>query len=73
MLTFSYDISDNIGDSHKQTVSIPLLTLVTLPLLQVKEADFEFDIHIVDAVSEEQKQIFSLQKGKVIRPENAKC
>lgn len=45
-----------------QRVSIPLITLVPLPLLQVKEADFDFDIQIIDAVSADKNATFSLKK-----------
>lgn len=46
-----------------QRVSIPLLTLVPLPLLQVKEADFDFDIQIIDAVSQDVDATFSLRNA----------
>lgn len=58
-LEFNYRTSDSIG-VHNQKVSIPLLTLVPLPLLQVKEADFDFDIQIIDAVSADKNATFSL-------------
>jgi Protein of unknown function (DUF2589). len=63
-LTFCYT-SHDINGSHEQRVSIPLMTLVPLPLLQVKEADFDFDIQIVDAVTEERQESFSLKEGAV--------
>ena len=59
-LEFNYRISDSIG-VHNQKVSIPLLTLVPLPLLQVKEADFDCDIQIIDAVSADKNATFSLK------------
>lgn len=62
MLTFSYRRHDLTG-SHLQSVSIPLLTLVPLPLLQVHEADFEFDIHILDAYGRHQQESFSFETG----------
>ena len=49
MLEFNYQ-SHDVDGTHQQQVKIPLLTLVPLPLLQVKEADFDFDIQIVDAL-----------------------
>lgn len=58
MLEFFYNVQDK-----KQRVRIPLLTLVPLPLLQVKEADFDFDIQIIDALSVDKNATFSL-KGK---------
>lgn len=50
-LTFSYTENDN-GTEVKRTVSIPLITLVPLPLLHIEEADFDFDIKIVDCITE---------------------
>lgn len=64
MLTFCFTQSDTNGPSRKK-VSIPLISLVPLPLLQVREADFDFDIQIVDAVTEETEETFSLKKGQV--------
>lgn len=61
-LDFTYG-SHDVGGARMQRVSIPLLTLVPLPLLQVKEADFDFDIRIVDAVSSDKDATFSLKNG----------
>lgn len=57
MLEFTYNVQDN-GTQRQQRVSIPLMTLVPLPLLQVKEADFDFDIQIIDAVSADKHSTF---------------
>ena len=62
MLEFTYQSHDLEGN-HLQHVKIPLLTLVPLPLLQVKEADFDFDIQIVDALSADTDATFSLKNG----------
>lgn len=64
MLTF-YFTQNDVNGPARQKVSIPLLSLVPLPLLQVKEADFDFDIQIIDAVKEETEETFSLKKGQV--------
>lgn len=61
-LDFTYGSRD-VGGARMQRVSIPLLTLVPLPLLQVKEADFDFDIRIVDAISSDKDATFSLKNG----------
>ncbi|MFW5570302.1 MAG: DUF2589 domain-containing protein [Prevotella sp.] len=61
-LDFTYQTQD-VGGPHTQRISIPLLTLVPLPLLQVKEADFDFDIQIVDALSADNDAAFSLKNG----------
>lgn len=63
MLTFSYN-SQDINETKKQSVSIPLFTLVPLPLLQIQEADFDFDIKILDAFSVSEEEKFSLEKGE---------
>lgn len=60
MLEFNYT-SQDVGGGRLQQVKIPLLTLVPLPLLQVKEADFDFDIQIVDALSADKDATFSLK------------
>ncbi|MCD8045036.1 MAG: DUF2589 domain-containing protein [Tannerellaceae bacterium] len=59
LFTFTFSSPDVPG--KLQQVSIPLLTLVPLPLLQVKEADFDFSIQIVDNVKEERKASFSFK------------
>lgn len=58
-LQLKYKCMDS-GVMKEQKVSIPLLTLVPLPLLQVKEADFDFDIQIIDAMSADRNATFSL-------------
>lgn len=63
MLEFTYTANDN-GIPRQQRVSIPLMTLVPLPLLQVKEADFDFDIQIIDAVSADKQSMFSFNEKK---------
>lgn len=66
MLEFNYQ-SHDVDGTHQQQVRIPLLTLVPLPLLQVKEADFDFDIQIVDALSADTDATFSLKNGATPR------
>lgn len=68
MLEFTYTTQD-CGISKQQRVSIPLLTLVPLPLLQVKEVDFDFDIQIIDALSADENSTFSLKAKDNERPE----
>lgn len=63
MLTFSYS-SQDINETKQQRISIPLFTLVPLPLLQIQEADFDFDIKILDAFSVSEEEKFSLEKGE---------
>ncbi len=62
MLTFEYCVSDG-GNERKQRVSIPLLTLAPLPLLQVKEANFEFDVNVLDSVVQSSSDILPLSQN----------
>lgn len=64
-MTFTYN-EQNLGGVQKKSISIPMLTLVPLPLLQVKEADFDFDIKILDALSESVEEKFSIEDGKSV-------
>lgn len=61
-LTFSFTEQD-INGAQKKSVTIPLLTLVPLPLLQIQEADFDFDIKILDALCENVEEKFSIKQG----------
>ncbi len=50
--TLNFGYTENVnGTEVKRTVSIPLITLVPLPLLHIEEADFDFDIKIVDCIT----------------------
>lgn len=69
-LEFRYK-SQDMGGTHYQSIKIPILTLVPLPLLQVKEANFDFDIQVIDAVSTDKQGAFSLKnKAESTVPEN---
>lgn len=63
MLTFNYSSRDLLGP-RTQSVSIPLLTMVPLPLFQIQEADFDFDIQVLDASSKLQQTSFSFKTGQ---------
>lgn len=62
-------LSADAGGAVEKTVSVPLVSLVTLPLFQVREATFDFDINILDAVSSCEQEHFSLKRGDVVRRE----
>lgn len=66
MLKFSY-LETNVGGNRTKVVSIPLVTLLPLPLLQIQEADFDFDINILDAVSSCSDDSFDYVKGRIDR------
>lgn len=64
--TLSFSYTETNADGHRQkVVSIPLLTLVPLPLLQIQEADFDYDINILDAVSSNIDESFNYGKGRI--------
>lgn len=59
MITFTYDREEVVNGEVKTvtvTVTIPLISLFPLPLLQVKDAAFKFDIQIVSLSGEISKQ-----------------
>lgn len=56
-------ISFNYKEGNKiRTISLPLMSLVPLPLLQVKEAEFNFDINIVDSVVTQAEKSFQIRQ-----------
>ena len=63
-LKFAYQ-ETNVNGYRNKVVSIPLVTLLPLPLLQIKEADFDFDINILDAVSSGTVESFDYGEGKM--------
>ncbi|WP_298064811.1 DUF2589 domain-containing protein [uncultured Rikenella sp.] len=67
MLRFCY-LSNDVSGCRKRQVAVPLLSLVPLPLLHVQEAVFDFDIHILDAVSNRREERFSFKEGKEVAP-----
>ena len=67
LISFNFTDSDASGGAEKK-VSVPLVRLVTLPLLQIKQADFDFDINIIDAVAAAPNEHFSLNRGEVESP-----
>lgn len=67
LISFNFTDSDASGGVEKK-VSVPLISLVTLPLLQIKQADFDFDINIIDAIASAPNEHFSLNRGEVESP-----
>lgn len=63
-LKFAYQ-ETNVNGYRNKVVSIPLVTLLPLPLLQIKEADFDFGINILDAVSSGTVESFDYGEGKI--------
>lgn len=66
--TFQYHQSDSGGKMLK-TVEIPVISLIPIPLLQIKEATFDFDIRILDSVTEQTEREFSFD-GENEKPDN---
>lgn len=67
---FQYHQSESGGKTLK-SVEIPVISLIPIPLLQIKEAMFDFDVKILDSVTEQSEQEFSFD-GDSSRTEDAK-
>ena len=65
LLTFQYNEQTTEGVAVR-SISIPFLTLVPLPLLQIQEANFDFDIKILDALTTVEEESFSIESGQRI-------
>jgi Protein of unknown function (DUF2589) len=52
MVRFSYEQAGQDGTPTVRVFSIPAISLIPLPLLEVKEAVFEFGVHLLDAVTQ---------------------
>ncbi|MDR2009322.1 MAG: DUF2589 domain-containing protein [Bacteroidales bacterium] len=59
--TFQYMQADGKGKSLK-SVQIPVISLIPIPLLQIKEAVFDFEIKILDAISETKEENYSFEQ-----------
>lgn len=57
------------GQAATYKVEVPLLSILPIPALQVKEADLEFFVKIVDMVSQEQRP--SRETGREVETEEA--
>lgn len=56
--TFQY-MQSECGRRTLKSVQIPVISLIPIPLLQIKEAVFDFEIKILDAVSEVREDSYS--------------
>lgn len=59
--TLAFNYSTNDGSLH--TLKVPILSLVPLPLLQVQEADFSFDVQIMGISEETEEETLSLTEN----------
>jgi hypothetical protein len=67
--TFQYNQNDKNGRTLKK-VEIPVISLIPIPLLQIKEATFHFDIKILDSVTEHSEQEFSFSRENETQEES---
>src|SRR5690554_798203 len=47
MVTFAYDYSDPGGHIKTMSISIPFITLIPLPILEVKHAEVDFSLKVL--------------------------
>jgi hypothetical protein len=50
-VTFVMPRRDTDGEVHEHRIAIPVLTLVTIPLLSIEEADLEFEARVEQVVT----------------------
>ncbi|UQA54909.1 DUF2589 domain-containing protein [Polyangium aurulentum] len=62
MVQFTYDHPDQSGVMKKYVVSVPLLTIVPIPLLGVQEAELSFTTTVVEMSSDEKSAPMLLAK-----------
>ena len=48
MAKFEYQKNDSDGNPRTTSVQVPILSLLTIPMLQIKEAELEYHIKILD-------------------------
>ena len=59
MVTFSYQKPDATGSPRTFRIQLPLLSLVPIPALQIKDADLEFNVKITDIQTTDTKTALS--------------
>ncbi|MCD7969066.1 MAG: DUF2589 domain-containing protein [Alistipes sp.] len=67
--SFKYEQNDRDGKGFK-SVQVPVISLIPIPLLQIKEAKFDFDIRILDSVTETTEREFSFERENHSPAEN---
>lgn len=67
--TFQYTQSEG-GKRILKSVQIPVISLIPIPLLQIKEAVFDFEIKILDAISEVKEDSYSFDAQPTDDSEN---
>ncbi len=60
---FQYTQNEN-GQKITKSVQVPIISLVPIPLLQIKEAVFDFDIKILDSETESAEESFSFDENQ---------
>jgi hypothetical protein len=62
-ITFSYSKQDVNGKNVEEEIELPLLSLIPIPLLQVKDAQLSFNIKVIDTVSTTERTTTSATRG----------
>lgn len=55
MITFSYQKPDIDGEPQTYTMEVPILSLVPIPAIQIKEAELDYKIKVTDVFTYESK------------------
>src|SRR5690554_3187271 len=75
MVTFSYDYVGKTGQMQTMSISIPFITLIPLPLLEVKHAEIDFALKVLGqvdvAVDKEEPQKTSQNLLAVFQPDRS--
>ncbi len=51
MVTFNYQKPNEFGDLEEYSVQIPLLSLVPIPAIQIKDAELDYTIKVTDVIN----------------------
>lgn len=62
MVTFRYQAEDADGQDLQRELSVPLLSIVPIPALQVKRASFDFSVNINDLEADDTSTSTSLTR-----------
>ncbi len=61
MITFRYETKDLSGNTKYSVIHIPAISLVPLPILQVSDASFDFDVRILASTSSQPEDLFGTE------------
>mmetsp|Transcript_30586 Transcript_30586/g.76742 ORF Transcript_30586/g.76742 Transcript_30586/m.76742 type:complete len:280 (+) Transcript_30586:149-988(+) len=63
MVNFSYPVATEFGLSRKQTLEVPLLTMVPIPMLRIENATLSFQAKITDTYTQTRDSKVTYQKA----------